>query len=183
MTDPTALPNFGAPAPASLRERVLAALALAEVPGPGPDGRPAVDEDGDVAVVVGDQQLFVRCVESTPPLLRAFGQWRIDDATGSAVHWLQAANAVTGALNLVKASVHTDRLTVAVDLIAVEGLDLAGLLPATFDAVLGSVRTWHETVGQLLAAESGQQAGQQPGGPDGVPGQGGAPGQEQPPTA
>ena len=55
-----------------LRERVVAALL---------DGgyRPTVDDDGDVEVSVQGQMLFVRCLDSVPPLMRVFGQWLIAD--------------------------------------------------------------------------------------------------------
>jgi hypothetical protein len=46
--------------------------------------------------------------------------------------------------------VNADRLAVAVDLIVADGMDLGPLLSATLEAVLGSVRTWHQTVTQLL---------------------------------
>ena len=74
MTDPTSLPNFPPPANEHpLRGRVLDALidqALA----------PNVDNDGDVAFTVQDQQLFVRCTEGDFQIMRVFGQWAISDA-------------------------------------------------------------------------------------------------------
>jgi len=112
--------------------------------------RPDVDEDGDVAVRAQGQQLFVRCMDTAPPLMRVFGQWVIgDDVPGGELLRLRAANAVTGALNLVKATVIDDRLVIAVDLVVGESLDLRSLLVATLDAVLGSVQTWHATVIEL----------------------------------
>ena len=144
MTDPTSMPSFPPPEDEHpLRGRVLDALL--------DEGyRPDVDEDGDVAVRVQSQQLFVRCMDTVPPLMRVFGQWMIgDDVPGDEILRLRAANAVTGALNLVKATVVDDRLVVAVDLVVADSLDLRALLTATLDAVLGSVQTWHATVLEL----------------------------------
>jgi hypothetical protein len=141
VTDPTSWPSF---APAAdehpLRGRVLDALI--------DEGyRPDVDEDGDVAVRVQGQQLFVRCLDTAPPLMRVFGQWMIgDDVPGGELIRLRAANAVVGALNLIKATVVDDRLVIAVDLVVSDGIDLRPLLGATMDAVLASVQMWHATV-------------------------------------
>ena len=108
------------------------------------------DLDGDVAVRVQGQLLFVRCMDTLPPLMRVFGQWMIgDDVPGDELLRLQASNAVTGTLNLVKATVFDDRLVIAVDLVVADSLDLRALLTATLDAVLGSVQTWHSTVLEL----------------------------------
>jgi hypothetical protein len=131
-----------------LRDRVTDAL-LAE-------GLPAeLDEDGDVGLVLDDQMLFVRCVDSQPPLARVFGQWVLDGTSAGELTWLRAANAVTGAVNLVKASVHGDRLVVAIDLVVAPGLPLGSVLSAAFQAVLDGARTFTETVEQL----NGQAAG------------------------
>lgn len=165
MTDPAALPNFGpasfpvppsqvpvSPVPAGpasvdvradaelpLRERVLRALA-----GGGYQAR--LDDDGDVEVSVQEQKLFVRCADTVPPLMRVFGQWLMDDLPADELDRLRAANAVTAAVNLAKATVHGDRLEVAVDLLAGDDFHLASLLDASMDAVLGCVRSWHATV-------------------------------------
>lgn len=149
VTDPTSMPSFPPPEDEHpLRGRVLDALL--------DEGyRPDVDEDGDVAVRVQSQQLFVRCMDTAPPLMRVFGQWMIgEDVPGDELLRLQAANAVTGALNLVKATVVDDRLVIAVDLVVADSLDLRALLAATVDAVLGSVQTWHATVLELSGGGS-----------------------------
>jgi hypothetical protein len=141
VTDPTSLPSFAPPPDEHpLRGRVLDALL--------DEGyRPDVDEDGDVAIRVQGQQLFVRCMDTAPPLMRVFGQWMIgDDVPGGELTRLRAANAVVGALNLVKATVVEDRLVIAVDLVVSDSMDLRSLLGATMDAVLGSVQMWHATV-------------------------------------
>jgi len=148
MTDPTALPSFPPPPDEHpLRGRVLDALIDESM-------QPSIDEDGDVAIRMQEQMLFVRCLDTAPPMMRVFGQWLLDDSlAGDELTRLRAANAVTGALNLVKVTVHADRLAVAVDLVVGDSIDLRPLLTATLEAVLGSVRTWHETVTQLLEAD------------------------------
>ena len=109
MTDPTSLPSFPPPEDEHpLRGRVLDAL-IDEGYGP------SIDEDGDVAVRVQEQLLFVRCLDTLPPMMRVFGQWLLDDSVeGDELTRLRAANAVTGALNLVKVTVQDDRLGIAV---------------------------------------------------------------------
>jgi hypothetical protein len=137
MTDPAALPNFGPAFPVSppppsrpgsgsgpvewtsvdvrantelplpLRERVLRALA-------GGGYQAELDDDGDIEVSVQEQTLFVRCADTVPPLMRVFGQWLMDDLPADELDRLRAANAVTAAVNLAKATVHGDRLEVAV---------------------------------------------------------------------
>lgn len=149
MSDPTSLPSFPPPMDSNpLRGRVLDALL--------DEGfRPTIDDDGDVAFKAQGQQVFVRCVDTLPPLARVFGQWQIGaDVPGDELVRLRAANAVTGALNLVKTTVHEDRLVVAVDLVVSEGLDLRALLAATTDAVLGSVQTWHATVREMVGPDA-----------------------------
>jgi hypothetical protein len=144
VSDPTSLPSFPPPMDEHpLRGRVLDALL--------DEGfRPSIDEDGDVAFKAQGQQVFVRCIDTQPPLMRVFGQWLVgDDVPGDELDRLRAANAVTGALNLVKTTVHDGRLVVAVDLVVSEGLDLRSLLGATIDAVLGSVQTWHATLREM----------------------------------
>src|SRR6187549_1564451 len=148
MTDPTSLPSFPPPPDEHpLRGRVLDALIDESL-------QPSIDEDGDVAIQMQEQMLFVRCLDTAPPMMRVFGQWLLDDSlAGDELTRLRAANAVTGALNLVKVTVHADRLAVAVDLVVGDGLELRSLLSATLEAILGSVRTWHQTVGQLLEGD------------------------------
>jgi hypothetical protein len=150
MTDPTSLPFFSPPPDEHpLRGRVLDALIDEGM-------APNIDEDGDVAVRLNDQMVFVRCLDTEPPMMRVFGQWLLEeDDAGDELNRLRAANAVTGALNLVKVTVHADRLVVAVDLVAGDDVHLRPLLSATLEAVLGSVRTWHQTATQLLTGEVG----------------------------
>ncbi len=144
MTDPTSLPSFAPPTDGQpLRGRVLDALL--------DEGfRPTIDEDGDVAFQAQGQPLFVRCIQARPELVRVFGQWSTEAVPGDELVRLRAANAVTGTLNLVKATVHDDRIVVVIDLVVSDGLELRALLTATVDAVLGSVQTWHATVREMI---------------------------------
>lgn len=128
----------------ALRERVRETLAEQGY-------RPEIDNDGDVAVKVEGQVLFVRAFDTQPPLIRVFGQWAMDEnVPGDAFTRMRAANALTGALNLVKVTALDEWLVVAVDLVVTEGTPLDSLLPGTLDAVRGSVQTWHSTVMRLL---------------------------------
>lgn len=162
VSDPTALPRFPAPAPtpdqageagqaaaadqaaAAVRARVGDVLARQGF-------RPEVDSDGDVVVRVEGQALFVRCFATHPPMVRVFGQWAMGDAApGDAYTRLRAANAMTGALNLIKVTALDDWLVIAVDLVVTEATPLDSLLTATLEAVRGSVQTWYSTVTQLM---------------------------------
>lgn len=137
-----------------LRSRVHDVLA-------GQGFRPEVDADADVAVRVEGQALFVRCFDTNPPLIRVFGQWAMgDDVPGDAYTRLRAANALTGALNLVKVTALDDWLVIAVDLVVTETTPLDSLLTATLEAVRGSVQTWHSTVVQLMGESAGSGSGE-----------------------
>jgi hypothetical protein len=159
VSDPTSVPPMPDFAPddgpgtgglsGPLRGRVLDALL--------DEGyRPDIDEDGDVAVRVQGQQMFVRCLETQPPLMRVFGQWMMgDDVPGDELVRLRATNSVVGALNLIKATVVENRLVVAVDLVVNDAMELRSLLSATIEAVLASVQMWHATVIELYTAATG----------------------------
>lgn len=165
VTDPTSVPAFeDARQARPLRDRVVESLAEAGY-------EPVLDDDGDVAVVVQGQQVFVRAMDTVPQLLRVFGQWLIgEEVPGDLLIRLSAANAVTAALNLVKATVHEDRLVVAVDLVVSEGLVLPSLLTATLDATVAAVQTWHATVLEVAQGGGGGPGTGDPGG--GGPGAG-----------
>jgi hypothetical protein len=112
--------------------------------------------------------MFVRCLDTVPPLMRVFGQWMIgDDVPGDELTRLRATNSVVGALNLIKATIVENRLVVAVDLVVNDATDLRPLLAATIEAVIGSVSMWHATVVELHTATTGQ-AWDRPG-PGGLP--------------
>ncbi|MBK6873242.1 MAG: hypothetical protein IPJ14_23260 [Kineosporiaceae bacterium] len=168
MTDPTALPAFvptaGQPMsqplsqpmsqPEPTPQPVAATVALRDlvVEALSSEGfRPEIDEDGDVVVRVSGQPMFLRCFETAPPMMRVWSQWMLDDAVpGDELMRLRAANAMTAVLNLIKVTLMTDRLVVAVDLTVHPAMDLRTLLTATLEAVRDGVTSWHGTLVQLL---------------------------------
>ncbi len=141
MTDPTSLPNF--PPPPSdhpLRGRVLDALI--------DEGfEPNIDQDGDVAFTVQEQQLFVRCMEGDFTIMRVFGQWQVgEDVPQDALSQLQACNELTLRLNVVKAGIANGTLVVTGEHVIAPGTDVRGLLTVTIQLVLSAVHLWHETI-------------------------------------
>ncbi len=161
MSDPTSLPNFPPPADEHpLRGRVLDALADAGM-------APNLDADGDVAVVLNEQKLFVRCVDGDVPMMRVFGQWRIGDAVSpDEMTRLRAASHVTSTVNLVKVSVHDDILVVAADAVVTPGASLEILLGTAINLVLSAVKVWHVQAGGVIEDEPDA---------DGTPGDGDRP--------
>lgn len=152
MTDPTSLPSFPPPSDEHpLRGRVLDALIDA---GLGPN----VDKDGDVAVVVQGQKIFVRCVDGPMPMMRIFGQWRVGESvTADELGRLRAANDVTARTNLVKVTVHDDVLLVSVDLVVPDPAPLPQLLQGSFVGVLSAVKAWHVAAGGSRPGDEGGQ--------------------------
>lgn len=142
MTDPTSLPSFPPPGDEHpLRGRVLDALLDAGL-------APNVDDDGDVALSVQGQKLFVRCVDGSLPMMRVFGQWRVADTVpDDELRRLRAAADVTARTNLVKATVHGDVLLVAVDLVVPDATPLPEVLQSAFAGILGAVKAWHVAAG------------------------------------
>ena len=141
MTDPTSLPNF--PPPPSehpLRGRVLDALI--------DDGfEPNIDQDGDVAFTVQDQQLFVRCMEGDFTIMRVFGQWQVgDEVPQDALSQLTACNELTLRLNVVKAGIANGTLVVTGEHVIAPETDVKTLLEVTTQLVLSAVHLWHETI-------------------------------------
>ncbi|WP_446664463.1 hypothetical protein [Flexivirga sp. B27] len=152
MTDPTSLPNFSPPAPESaggsgapaadgqLQKRVLDALQ-------GEGFRPEVDADGDVSYKVEGQQLFVRCVDGEPAMMRVFGQWQItDDLPQDITKQLLAANDVSLSLNIVKTGLANGNLIVTGEHLVAAGDDVAALVQSTTQMVLTAVQLWHQAV-------------------------------------
>jgi len=145
VTGPSDIPALSTETP-GLLDQVVAVLTDAGF-------APEVDDDGDVAFRFEDQLLFVRYTDGAPGLLRVFGQWQLGpEAPGTWIHRMQAANVVTGALSLVKASIYEDRLSVAIDLLLTGPVDLRAMVVATADAVLDSVRAWHTALLELTEA-------------------------------
>lgn len=141
VSDPSATPSFPPPADEHpLRGRVLDVLIDAAY-------TPTLDDDGDVAFVASQQQLFVRCVDGEPALMRVFGQWRITSpATHEEVVWLRAASVVSATHNLAKLSVHREILVVAADTVVTDGAPLEVLFSTSVQAVLAAVAGWHREV-------------------------------------
>ncbi len=141
MTDPTSLPNFPPPPSAHpLRGRVLDALI--------DEGfEPNIDEDGDVAFTVQDQQLFVRCMEGDFTIMRVFGQWQVGpEVPQDALTQLMACNELTLRLNVVKAGIANGTLVVTGEHVVAPETDVKALLVVTTQLVLSAVHMWHETI-------------------------------------
>ncbi|GAB4068003.1 hypothetical protein GCM10028777_25640 [Angustibacter speluncae] len=136
------LPSFPPPADEHpLRGRVLDVLI--------DDGlSPSLDDDGDVAFVLEEQKLFVRCTDGPPAMLRLFGQWRITapPADDDELRWLRAASTVNATHNLAKISVYRGILVVAVDAVVPDDAPLDLLFRTSTRAVLAAVTGWHHEV-------------------------------------
>ncbi|MDQ1538992.1 MAG: hypothetical protein QOE58_3385 [Actinomycetota bacterium] len=141
MTDPSSLPNFPPPpGEHPLRGRVLDSLI--------DEGfEPNIDEDGDVAFTVQDQQLFVRCMEGDFTIMRVFGQWQVgEDVPSDLLSQLQACNELTLSLNIVKAGIANGTLVVTGEHVVAAETDVKRLLVVTTQLVLSAVHMWHETI-------------------------------------
>jgi hypothetical protein len=141
MTDPTSLPNFPpTPNEHPLRGRVLDALI--------DEGfEPNIDQDGDVAFTVQEQQLFVRCMEGDFTIMRVFGQWQVgDDVPQDLLSQLKACNELTLRLNVVKAGIANGTLVVTGEHVIAPDTNVRALLVVTTQLVLSAVHLWHETV-------------------------------------
>jgi hypothetical protein len=150
MTDPTSLPNFPpTPNEHPLRGRVLDALI--------DEGfEPNIDQDGDVAFTVQEQQLFVRCMEGDFTIMRVFGQWQVgDDVPQDLLSQLQACNELTLRLNVVKAGIANGTLVVTGEHVVAPETNIRALLVVTTQLVLSAVHLWHETI----LGHPGQDAG------------------------
>jgi len=141
MTDPTSLPNFPpTPNEHPLRGRVLDALI--------DEGfEPNIDQDGDVAFTVQEQQLFVRCMEGDFTIMRVFGQWQVgEDVPQDLLSQLQACNELTLRLNVVKAGIANGTLVVTSEHVIAPETNIRALLVVTTQLVLSAVHLWHETI-------------------------------------
>ncbi len=150
MSDPTALPNFS-PQPAGdggpetepeteapLRDRVLEAAQELGL-------EPSIDNEGDVAFVFSEQQMFIRCADDESNVLRVFGQWALEEPVPTdPVERLQVSNDLNVAFNLVKAAVSGDTLLVTSEHILPRGADIRGLLGLALPLVLQGVQLWHQ---------------------------------------
>ena len=141
MSDPTSQPNVPPPPDEHpLRGRVLDALI--------DEGfTPNIDDDGDVAFMMQDQQLFVRCMEGDFTVMRVFGQWQIGaDVPQDALTQLKACNELTLSLNVVKTGIANETLVVTGEHVIGEETDVKGLLVVTTQLLLSAVHLWHETI-------------------------------------
>jgi|SRR5471030_1322858 hypothetical protein len=141
MTEPTSLPNFPPPpGEHPLRGRVLDALI--------DEGfEPNIDDDGDVAFSMQDQQLFVRCMEGDFTIMRVFGQWQIGaEVPQDTLTQLLACNELTLSLNVVKTGIANETLVVTGEHVIGADTDVKALLMVTTQLVLSAVHMWHETI-------------------------------------
>ncbi|GAB3597568.1 hypothetical protein GCM10027446_25850 [Angustibacter peucedani] len=147
MTDPTSLPDFPPPSgERPLRGRVLDVLI--------DEGyRPDIDEDGDVAVKVQGQQLYVRSTEGDITVLRVFGQWRLGDAPADELALLRACNAVTGRLSVAKCTLGDGFLVVSADHVVTSGTPLELVLTSSLELVLTAVNLWHEALAEATGTD------------------------------
>ena len=148
MTDPTSLPDFPpSPDEHPLRGRVLDVLL--------DEGyRPDIDPDGDVAVKVQGQQLYVRCTEGEITVLRVFGQWRLGDAApGDELSLLRACNEVSSRLSVVKLTLGEGILVASADHVVTSGTPLKEVVTSSLELLLTAVGMWHESLGGSPAAD------------------------------
>lgn len=143
MTDPTSLPDFPpSPSERPLRGRVLDVLL--------DEGyRPDIDDDGDVAVKIKGQQLYVRCTEGEFTVLRVFGQWRLDDAAGDELALLQACNSVSSRLSVAKTTLRDGTLVVSADHLVTSATPLQMVVISSLELVLSAVGLWHESLREI----------------------------------
>jgi hypothetical protein len=106
-----------------------------------------VDNDGDVAFTVQDQQLFVRCTEGDFLIMRVFGQWAISDTVPSdPLTRLATCNEITLQLNVVKAGLANDTLVVTSEHIVDQTSNVPALVTVSIQLVLAGVQMWHERI-------------------------------------
>jgi hypothetical protein len=141
MTDPTSLPNFPPPPDEHpLRGRVLDVLVDLGL-------QPNLDNDGDVAFTVNDQQLFVRCSEGEVEIMRVFGQWQIqEELLGDRLHLHETCNELNLNMNCVKTGVAGSTLVVIGEHLATPGADINTMLQVSIQVILSGVRIWHQRV-------------------------------------
>ena len=148
MTDPTSLPNFPPPADEHpLRGRVLDVLVDVGL-------APNIDDDGDVAVTVNDQQLFVRCVDAEAQVMRVFGQWAIqEDLREDVVRLLEQCNNLNLHMNCVKTGITNNTLVVTSEHLITPGADLSALVQISLQIVLQTVHLWHQQILGIAPAD------------------------------
>jgi len=141
MTDPTSLPNFPPPPDEHpLRGRVLDVLVDLGL-------QPNLDNDGDVAFTVNDQQLFVRCSEGEVEIMRVFGQWQIqEELLADRLHLHETCNELNLNMNMVKTGVAGSTLVVISEHLPTAGADISTLVQVSIQVILSGVHIWHQRV-------------------------------------
>jgi hypothetical protein len=155
MTDPTSLPNFPPPADEHpLRGRVLDVLVDLGLP-------PNIDNDGDVAFTVNEQQLFIRCSEGEVEIMRVFGQWQIsDDLLGDRLKLHETCNELNLNMNCVKSGIAGTTLVVTGEHLVTPGADVSALVQVSIQVILSGVHIWHQRMlGIDPTAEDGEATG------------------------
>ncbi|CCH78822.1 conserved hypothetical protein [Nostocoides japonicum T1-X7] len=165
MSDPTALPNFPPPPDEHpLRGRVLDSLLDMGL-------QPDIDADGDVAFVVNEQQLFIRCIESELTVMRTFGQWQIgEEVPQDTLAQLTACNEVNLTMNLVKTGLANGTLVVTTEHLVRAEEDVSGVANISIQVVLAAVHLWHQ---RMLGENPFEQGPDGDGAPDAGPQGGG----------
>jgi len=141
MTDPTSLPDFPPPPHEHpLRGRVLDVLVDLGL-------QPNLDNDGDVAFTVNEQQLFVRCSEGEVEIMRVFGQWQIqEELLSDRLHLHETCNEINLNMNCVKTGVAGSTLVVIGEHLATPGADLSIMMQVSIQVILSGVHLWHQRV-------------------------------------
>ncbi|MGL4172764.1 MAG: T3SS (YopN, CesT) and YbjN peptide-binding chaperone 1 [Actinomycetota bacterium] len=141
--DPDSLGVTPQPPRTELRDYVLRILGSA-------GHLPVLDEDGDIAFRVHEQQLFIRCVESDVTMMRVFGLWQAaglaENASADAVLW--ACNEVTRQLSVVKTTVADSVIVVSAEHIVTEGAAIDPLVFLSIEMVLRALPHVHEALEQ-----------------------------------
>lgn len=139
MTDPASLPNFPPPPDQHpLRGRVLDALIDVGI-------QPNVDDDGDVAFKVNDQQLFIRSSEGDLTIMRVFGQWQLpEELRSDTARIMEVCNELNLTLNCIKTGIGAGSLVVTADFLETTGLDVPMATQLGIQLVLSTVHLWHQ---------------------------------------
>ena len=99
--------------------------------------QPNLDNDGDVAFTVNDQQLFVRCSEGEVEIMRVFGQWQIqEDMLADRLHLHETCNELNLNMNCVKTGVAGSTLVVIGEHLTTPGADLSTMLQVSIQVIL-----------------------------------------------
>ena len=139
MTDPTSLPNFPPPADEHpLRGRVLDVLVDLGL-------QPNIDSDGDVALTVNEQQLFIRCSEGEVEIMRVFGQWQVaEEMQDDRLKLHETCNELNLNMNCVKSGIAGNTLVVTGEHLVTPGSDVSTLVQVSIQVILSGVHIWHQ---------------------------------------